>query len=227
MIYQVAATAFLRQFADDTSESPQASLLIVCFWLAISFGRIVGLRDQLTMTLARLYRHATALCVAGAVATGILLFFYWNVAVLWVTVMLYGVLNGPMLGYAYDLSTRVSPSLATSAMVAIFGITAGASVVPFLASFTWDVTGAAFFLPLFLTVSHVIPAVLLRDIKKHYGESSARTPVAEADIAVVVPTPTFGAPPSPTSGWSPTGSAFDEGEEERASGTWEDDIERT
>lgn len=122
----MAATAFLRQFAQDTSSSSQRSLLIVCLWLAITLGRVVGLRDQLTLTLARLFRHLSALCAGGAMTMFLLLVSSRSTAVLWITVVSFGLFTGPALGYGYDLSTRVSPHPATSTMVAEFGITAGA-----------------------------------------------------------------------------------------------------
>lgn len=122
----MAATAFLRQFANDTSVSSQRSLLIVCLWLAITLGRVIGLRDQLTLTLMRLYRHAAALCAAGALTMFVLLVFNRSTKMLWITVTAFGLFTGPLLGYGYDLSTRVSPNPATSTAVAQFGITAGA-----------------------------------------------------------------------------------------------------
>eukprot|EP00752_Nemacystus_decipiens_P010276 g9158.t1 len=213
---RVTATAFLRQFAYDTSGSSQRSLLIVCLWLAITLGRVIGLRDQLTLTLVRLYRHAAALCAAGAFAMFVLLVFNRSTKMLWITVTAFGLFTGPLLGYGYDLSTRVSPNPVTSTAVAQFGITAGASVVPFLVSFPWYVTGWAFFLPLLVGVSHVIPFVLIRDTRALHGAANSRRPepVEEGDnISQAAPTPTFGAPPSPPSLWSPAGSYFGEGRE--------------
>lgn len=125
----MAATAFLRQFADNTSGSSRRSLLIVVLWLAITLGRVIGLRDQLTLTLVRLYRHASALCVGGAAAMFVLLVSSRSTVTLWITTTVFGLFTGPLLGYGYDLSTRVSPSPATSTTVAQFGITAGARYV--------------------------------------------------------------------------------------------------
>lgn len=186
-------------------------------WLAITLGRVIGLRDQRTLTLPRLYRHAMVLCVGGAVAMLVLLVFNRSGEALWPMVITYGVFNGPTLGYGYDLTTRVSPNPVTSTAVAMFGITSGASVVPFLASFLWDVTGWAFVLPLFVVISHVIPCFLVVHLKRQHssGLASNRRRADEEDVSLPAPTPTFGAPPSPVSGWSPTGSFFEGEEEER------------
>lgn len=129
---QITATAFLRQFADNTSGSSEESLLsllIVCLWLAITLGRVVGLRDQRSLTLTPLYRHAAAVGFGGASAMLVLLVSSRSAAMLWVTVVAFGIFNGPALGYGYDLTTRVSPNPSTSTMVAEFGITAGARYV--------------------------------------------------------------------------------------------------
>ncbi|CAM9594628.1 unnamed protein product [Pylaiella littoralis] len=218
---RISATAFLRQYADNTSGSSNRSLLIVCLWLAITFGRIIGLRDQRTLTLAPLYRHAAAVGVGGASVMLVLLVSSRSTAMLWVTVVAFGLFSGPALGYGYDMSTRVSPNPAASTMVAQFGITAGASVVPLLVSFPWWVTGWAFFLPLLVAVSHAVPYVLVRKIRKLHGESSSRRPCSLGDgddISQIAPTPTFGArptPSSPSAAQSPTGSYFEgEGDEQ-------------
>lgn len=202
---------------DDTSSASDAHILIVLLWLAITLGRVIGLRDQLTLALARLFRHVTILCVGGIVAMVVLLFFYRFTKVIWISVVVYGCFTGPALGYAYDLSTRVSRRPDISAMVAMFGITSGASIVPFLASFVWSITGLAFFLPLFLVASHAIPLVLLRDTRRLHGVVSIRRSSHIDASAIPTPTPTFGAPPSPTSCWSPTGSHFDEGSDDEGS----------
>lgn len=94
------------------------------------------------------------------------------------------------------------------------------SVVPFLVSFPWYLTGWAFSLPLLVGVSHVIPYLLIRDTSTLQGAANSRRPepVEEGDdISQAAPTPTFGAPPSPPSLWSPTSSFFEgrEGEGER------------
>lgn len=90
-------------------------------------------------------------------------------------------------------------------------------MVPFLVSFPWYLTGWAFFLPLLVVASQVIPYVLMRRTRKLHGAANSRRPPASVgdgdEIAHVAPTPTFGAPPSPPSLWSPTSSYF-EGEEE-------------
>lgn len=210
---QLAATAFLVQFARDESyeKSPSYALLIVFLWLGISLGRIIGLRDQRTLTLPRLYNHAQLCCFGGMLAVAVLVLGYKFI--LWIPVLAYGVCNGPLLGYGYDLSTRISTNPETSSTVAMFGITAGASIVPFLTSCLWDVTGQPNFLPLIILASHAVPLALFHNLKNITGTagvSNRRMALATAAAAaendrgssmtaMVAKTPTFGAPPSPSS----------------------------
>ncbi|CAM9623456.1 unnamed protein product, partial [Sphacelaria rigidula] len=101
----MTATAFIRQFADDTNmgSASNASLLVVLFWLVITLGRLLALRDQQTLTLVRLYRHLTIVAALGAAAMAILLFFVWaKDSLLWCTVIAFGFFHGPTLGYCYD-----------------------------------------------------------------------------------------------------------------------------
>lgn len=217
---QMTATAFLRQFADEMemTTASTASLLVVVFWLVITVGRLISLRDQRTLTLARLYRHLTIVAALGAVTMLILLIAFWKDLVLWFTVLTFGLFNGPTLGYCYDLSTRVSPNPSTSTAVAMFGLTLGDSLVPFLASSFWWVTGGAFFLPVFLVASHAIPWFLVREtVQMHAAVAGSRRGSFRGDVSsyssrhsVAAPTPTFGAPPSPTANWSPAGSQLAE-----------------
>lgn len=80
------------------------------------------------------------------------------------------------------------------------------SVIPFLVSFPWWLTGWAFFLPLLVAVSHVVPYVLVRKIRKLHGEGNSRRQYSSTggggggdDVSQVAPTPTFGAPRTPPS----------------------------
>lgn len=214
---QISATAFFRQFADDTDavSANSASLLVVLFWMAITLGRLIALRDQQTLDLPRLYRHLLFVGVLGAVVTFLLLVLYSIDAMLWTTVITYGFFNGPTLGYCYDLSTRVSPNPVLSTAVAMFGLTAGSSIVPVIAAGLWDVTGFAAFLPLVLFVSHVVPSLLVINLQKLPPAETSherRRSFRREDSAVTAATPTF-RPVSPLSTW-PQGSIHGEQEED-------------
>ncbi|CAN0362332.1 unnamed protein product, partial [Ectocarpus sp. 12 AP-2014] len=64
-------------------------------------------------------------------------------------------------------------------------------------------------LPLLVGLSHIVPFVLLRDLQLRHGTGSSRrlqpsVEEREQRSQAAAPTPTFGAPPSPESLWSPT-----------------------
>lgn len=226
----MAVTAYLRQFGDEfkvlsepdrvgptssagntgfDSSTSSAGLLVVFLWLAITVGRLVGLRLQRSLTLQRAYWQLMVFCVGGFAAALAWLVIKGSTGVLWAMVIVFGVFNGPALGYCYDLSGRISPNPGNAAAVAMFGVGAGASVVPVLVSWSWELTTSPYTLPLWLFVSHAIPLWLVLETRSKHRTGSRR-PFGEDGSSVAAPTPSFGAPPSPTSGWSPAGSAFEE-----------------
>lgn len=225
---QVTATAFTRQFVEDTSaiSANSASLLVSLFWLAISVGRLIALRDQQSLTLNRLLRHLMFTSVSGSIVVFVLLTSYSVDSIQWTTIITYGLFNGPTLGYCYDLSTRVSPNPARSTAVAMFGLTAGVSIVPILTAGLWEVTGLAAFLPIFLILSHIIPCFLLADVQKLHETGvglQRRRSVREDSFSLTSVTPTFG-PPSCGTTWSRANSALANEEEQHSS--FEDEVQR-
>ncbi|CAN0144205.1 unnamed protein product, partial [Discosporangium mesarthrocarpum] len=104
MLTQVGATAYLTQYVEDTDAIADgySSLLIVVLWVAITVGRLAGLQDQLHITLPKLYRHTTLLFAGGAAAMVPILLFQSSAVVLWVGVAMFGLFNGPTVGYCYD-----------------------------------------------------------------------------------------------------------------------------
>lgn len=172
--------------------------------MAITLGRLISLRDQRTLTLARLYRHLAFVSLMGAVAVLMHFVFLSHGVMLWTPFIVLGVFNGPALGYCFDLSTRVSPNPATSTAVTVFGLTLGASLLPFLVSAAWDMTGWSVLLPLFLIMSHTVAFYLVLDTRRlHSAVAGSRRAFGFSDDpsahSAVLPTPTFGAPPSPMS----------------------------
>lgn len=77
-----------------------------------SAGRLIGIHDQLDLSTARLYRHVyIQLWLGGA---GMLLVVVWHEAAwaLWTGVCVYGLFNGPTIGYVYDLCNRTTAATA-------------------------------------------------------------------------------------------------------------------
>ncbi|KAG5189814.1 major facilitator superfamily domain-containing protein [Tribonema minus] len=142
---KVGATAYLTQYVEDTGVIAPAcaSLLIVVLWAAITLGRCVGIHLQRDATPRALYAQTTLLCVAGAAAAALPLLFPSSAAVLWIAVALWGLFNGPSIGYCYDLNNRATAPSEVGMSVVMFGLNSGASLVPYALAAAWRGAAAA------------------------------------------------------------------------------------
>lgn len=169
---KVGITAYLTQYVEDTGVMNEnlASALIVVLWTSITAGRLVGLQAQRHMTLGRLYGESTFLFIAGSLSILLVLFFPNSAGVLWTSVALYGFLNGPTVGFCYDLNNRTTLPCETGMSVIMFGLNSGASFIPYVISALWE----AFDLPIILMVtvfiSQIVPYPLML-LAKSYHQS--------------------------------------------------------
>lgn len=90
----------------------------------------------------------------------------------------------------------MSPNPMISTAVAMFGLTAGSSIVPVFASGLWELSGFAGFLPLILVFSHAVPLLLLLNIARLHPEEEEdyvgrRSLSSDPAVAPVI-TPSFG-----------------------------------
>lgn len=165
---QVGATAYLESYVDETDviDDSHAELLIVVFWTAITVGRVAGLQDQRHLTLPRLYRHSTILFLAGAAAGAVLLIFDSSAFVLWAGIAAYGLVNGPTVGYCYDLNNRVTAPSEMGMSVVMFGLNFGASIVPYIISWVWDYTNWPQTLLVIIMVTELFPYPFMLSAKR-------------------------------------------------------------
>ena len=63
-----------------------------------------------------------------------------DAAAFWVGCALYSLGNGPAVGYAYDYLNRTTAATEVGMVVVMFGLNAGASLVPYLTTVLWDRT---------------------------------------------------------------------------------------
>lgn len=153
---------------DDTNviAPSNAALVVVYFWMAVVAGRLVGLLDQQYFTLERLYRHSAALFICGATAVAAILLYDRSALALWTGTAMYGLFNGPTIGYCYDLVNRITVPSETGMSVVMFGLNFGASVVPYLISVMWYYTGWPQSLIMIVMISHLVPYALMLNIKR-------------------------------------------------------------
>ncbi|KAG5192668.1 major facilitator superfamily domain-containing protein [Tribonema minus] len=170
---KVGATAYLTQYVADTGIIPdaRAPLLIAVLWLAITVGRILGIQAQRTITLSKLHKQCAGLFIGGAAAAALPLVLLHSAAALWIAVALYGTLNGPCVGYCYDLNNRITFPSETGMSIVMFGLNCGSSFIPFAISGLWDATQWPSILFVFLVVSHLLPFPALLTARRLHTKS--------------------------------------------------------
>ncbi len=173
---KVGVTAYLTQYVDDTHvlPEPDASLLLTVLWLSISLGRLVGIQMQRNMTLGKLYAQSVLLYITGAIAFMFIAIFPHSRVILWVGVSLYGMSNGPLVGYSYDLNNRLTLPSETGMSIVMIGLNCGASFVPFFISSIWRRTDMPLTLSIAAILSHVMPLPALIACRKWQRQSAKR-----------------------------------------------------
>ena len=156
---KVAATSYLTTYVDETGviAPNKATILIVALWIGISLGRLVGIFDQIRLSTERLYLHVYIQLWLGAIGMALVVAFPMSGPSLWTGVIVYGFFNGPTIGYIYDLCNRTTKASEKGMSIIMFGLNIGASLVPFLVSFTWENGAGPMTLPTTIMLSHLFP----------------------------------------------------------------------
>ncbi len=173
---KVGITAYLTQYVDDTHILPEAdaSLLLTVLWLSISLGRLIGIQLQCNMTLGKLYAQSVLLYITGAIAFTFIAIFPDSRVVLWSGVALYGMSNGPLVGYSYDLNNRLTLPSETGMSIVMIGLNSGASFIPYFISTIWRQTDMPLTLSIAAILSHVMPLPALIACRKWQRQSAKR-----------------------------------------------------
>jgi dipeptide/tripeptide permease len=122
-------------------------LLVV--WVSITLGRLVGLGDQWRLRRhgdGRVYAHAASSLATGALGMALLAASdaQTNSRTFWVGVALYGLGNGPCIGYCYELLNRLTVASDEGMSIMNVGLNLGASLVPYITSKIWASTALSY-----------------------------------------------------------------------------------
>ena len=133
-------TFYLKPYVHDTVAIDPAhdSLIFLVFFLWVTIGKVLGIVDQNTLTNTTIVSHF-ALLLLGSVCGLALIYIYpesgW---VLWAGISLFGLCQGPAIGYCFDLCNRFSNASELSMSILMLGLNLGVTVVPYLASLYWS-----------------------------------------------------------------------------------------
>jgi len=164
---KVTSTAYFTNYVMDTNiiDDQSVHFLLMLLWGGITAGRFAGIQNQRFFNLSALYRHFNVFLIMGAAGMGLLSLFSKKSFVLWLCVAVYGFFNGPTVGFSYDLNNRLTSPSELGTSIVMLGLNTGASLLPFLTAYAWNRIGYIS-LPVILTMSHIVPLVLIRIAKK-------------------------------------------------------------
>ena len=112
-------------------------------WIAITAGRLLGLQDQINLKkrpTRDIFSHLGAWLLVGTFGMVLTASFSRRRWAFWAGLSLYGLGNGPCVGYCYDLVNRMTVATEEGMAIVMFGLNFGASLVPYLTTVLWDYT---------------------------------------------------------------------------------------
>ncbi|KAJ8614434.1 hypothetical protein CTAYLR_000779 [Chrysophaeum taylorii] len=144
---KVDTTSYIVTYVKSTGviQNSDASISLLLLWIMITIGRLVGLQDQINLKKQgkrEVYLHLTAWLFTGTFGMLLAALFPTRSWAFWVGVSLYGLGNGPCVGYVYDLVNRMTVHSEMGMSIVMFGLNFGASLVPYLTTVAWDYTSA-------------------------------------------------------------------------------------
>ena len=106
----VALTAYLDSYLAETGVVEVTSIpkLLLVLWIAITVGRLLGVKDQMQLSEYNLILHFAIVCVSSCLAIFLIFIFPKCGSLLWIAIAVFGVSNGPTVGYCYDLVNRLT-----------------------------------------------------------------------------------------------------------------------
>lgn len=139
----VALTAYLDSYLAETGVIEVRSIpkLLLVLWIAITLGRLLGVKDQLQLSEKNLISHFAGLCITGCFAISLIFIFPRCGSLLWIAIAIFGISNGPTIGYCYDLINRLTYPTEKSMSIVMFGLNCGASLVPYITTWLWKRNG--------------------------------------------------------------------------------------
>jgi fucose permease len=134
-------TSYLSSYADETGveSTTTAEYQIMVFWLFLTLGRVVGTIDQFYNVTDDNIVPRTDLWILSAVGSAFLWLILWNFEFgVWGAVILLGFLAGPVVGYMFDWTHRITiPSEASTTILLLLTFVGGHMVV-YICAAVWD-----------------------------------------------------------------------------------------
>ncbi len=135
-----AMTALLETYTEDMSleDTYVEENQMFVFWIMIAVGRILVIFIQPCLSLESITFHLYLVLISGTLILTLPLIFQQSILVLWITLIGYGLTNGPTLAYAYQFLTYGTLADEKAMAMTIFGLNLGIAGIPLSASLMWD-----------------------------------------------------------------------------------------
>lgn len=169
---KVLCSSYVESYISDSNVIPSSEkeVALCVVWIGIAAGRFIGLMDQIQLNkmgeggIHSLVHNFIAWISTGLLG-GFLMFIRENSPIaFWTSLVLYGLGNGPCVGYAYDLNNRLTLMSEKGMAIVMFGLNFGASIVPYVATLVWDYSNYdyhIFPLLVFISMSMPMPVLLI------------------------------------------------------------------
>lgn len=132
---KVDTTSYITTYVKTTGiiAAHQAAVSLLVLWIMITVGRLVGLHDQINLkkqSKRSVYAHLTAWLLTGTLGMLLCVLLPSRSWAFWTGLSLYGLGNGPCVGYVYDLVNRMTVTSEMGMSIVMFGLVRLASWVP-------------------------------------------------------------------------------------------------
>lgn len=142
---KVDTTSYITTYVKATGivANSKASVALLLLWIMITIGRLIGLQDQINLKkqgTRAIYAHLCLWLLTGTAGMLVAALFPKRPWAFWLGLSLYGLGNGPCVGYCYDLVNRMTVVSELGMSIVMFGLNFGASLIPYLTTVVWDYT---------------------------------------------------------------------------------------
>ena len=162
---KVDMTSYIKTYVKDSGVIPahQGSESLLMIWIMITIGRLVGLQDQIALkrkSTNTVYIHLTVWLMTGVIGMLCVVVDLKSPVLFWIGIALYGLGNGPCVGYCYDLINRLTTATEEGMSIVMFGLNFGASLVPYITRSSG--TAPQYYALMFITfISMLLPIPLI------------------------------------------------------------------
>lgn len=135
-----AVTFYIETYVNVTHviKPSLKALVLLLFYLMAAVGNIFGILGQVGISDRMLSIQLLFFSLVGGLAMLVAGCYPESSTLLWVGVALYGLTTAPAVSYSFNIANRLSIHSAMSSAIVILGMSLGISLLPYYASYLWQ-----------------------------------------------------------------------------------------